>query len=312
MAMPNLFIPGAGKSGTSSLHEYLKQHSKIYMSSVKEPHFFSGSGFPEGIDSYRQLFETGKNTFYRGESSTAYMIFPKVVERIKEYAENPKFIFVLRNPIDRAYSHYWWLRGQGFEGRTFRQAVEADMFEEPDPENLVKGFSGLRYYFQEGCYAKWIKRFLDEFGHEQIHVITAEELRANPLEALNGCAVFLGIEPFKTLNTINSNTTIVYKFPRIYRFIRSLQRTGAGTKPGGMVRHMIKGFIERKESGLSIKYRREFLRLLDQVFHKNDRYPRILSEDRCWLRELYSNEVDKLRELSGLPFDVWKDDFNLE
>ena len=63
MNLPNLYIPGAGKSGTSSLHEYLHQHPQVFMSRVKEPHYFSRSDYPNGLSEYAQLFADGKTIF---------------------------------------------------------------------------------------------------------------------------------------------------------------------------------------------------------------------------------------------------------
>jgi len=223
MILPNLFIPGAAKSGTSALHTYLNQHPDIYMSKVKEPHFFSHEDrFSKGIREYGKLFEDGKDFPIRGESSTGYMVFPKVIERIQRYIKDPKFIFVLRNPIDRAYSHYWWLRGLGFEKRSFREAILADMNEEPDPENYASRFGNYKYYFQFGCYTKWVRRFLDAFGQNAIHIITTEQLHKAPLSALNICCSFLEINEYEHLDEVISNKTILLKQPYVYHFVTAL------------------------------------------------------------------------------------------
>ena len=115
---PNLFIPGAAKSGTSTLHEILNYHPNISMSSVKEPFFWVNQNFlhytQKNWDNYLSLFKEKKNATFRGESSTGYMLFPEFLDRIKILeVENLKLIFILRNPIDRIYSHYWYLKGGG-------------------------------------------------------------------------------------------------------------------------------------------------------------------------------------------------------
>ncbi|MDR3557134.1 MAG: sulfotransferase [Syntrophobacteraceae bacterium] len=305
--MPNLFIPGAGKSGTSSLHEYLNQHPDIYMSLVKEPHFFSRRCFPEGRVEYERLFEFGKNARYRGESSTGYMIFAESIGRMREYTREPKFIFLLRNPIDRAYSHYWWLRGSGFETSGFRHAIESDMFETPDPQKIVG--IGYKYYFQEGCYAKWIKRYSDEFGMKRIHIITSESLRATPLQALNSCATFLGIELFRAMKETNLNTTAVFKAPSLYRLSRNIVNTGFGIKRCSTMRRMVKRVTDAISEDFSAHFLHLSNGLLDRFFRSDVRYPKISAEDRHWLQELYKGEVDELRELLSSPFDEWNEDF---
>ena len=97
--LPNLYIPGAGKSGTSSLHEYLGKHPEICMSTIKEPHFWTSPNFKnytkKDFNNYSKLFE-GENNSYRGESSTGYMCFSEFKPRIKKhYKSSPKFIFIL-------------------------------------------------------------------------------------------------------------------------------------------------------------------------------------------------------------------------
>lgn len=111
LTAPNLFIPGAAKSGSSSLHEYLKFHPDIFMSDIKEPHYFSHKeNYYNRKSEYYGLFENTRSYKYRGESSTGYMVFPGVIDRIKNDIGDAKFIFVLRNPIDRCFSHYHWVR----------------------------------------------------------------------------------------------------------------------------------------------------------------------------------------------------------
>ena len=187
MVLPNLFIPGAGKSATSSLHEYLGQHPQIFMSKEKEPHFFSNDRNFQGdlsdkLQLYARLFENGKACKYRGESSTGYMVFPSVVERIKKTIPDPYFIFVLRNPIDRAYSHYWWLRGRGYETRTFKDAVLADKHDMPHPENGIRGVGWYRYYYAFGRYGTYLKTFTDVFGYGKIYIITTEDLKSSMMK----------------------------------------------------------------------------------------------------------------------------------
>ena len=96
LILPNFFIAGAAKSATSSLNDYLRQHSEIYMSEVKEPHFFGwDKAYQKGLDSYAFLFVDGTGFKARGESSTGYMVFPNVIERIKSTISEPCFIFIL-------------------------------------------------------------------------------------------------------------------------------------------------------------------------------------------------------------------------
>ena len=163
------------------------------MSSSKEPHFFSrDSMYAQGVESYQRLFAKSDDFIYRGESSTTYMVSISAVERIARHISDPRFIFVLRNPIDRAYSHYWWLRGLGFESRPFRCAVTDDMECDPDPNRSHRNSGNYLYYYQFGLYAKWLRMYINAFNKESVCVIFAEGLRSSPEDSLQTCFSFLG------------------------------------------------------------------------------------------------------------------------
>ena len=140
---PNFFLAGAGKSGTSSLHELLNHHPDISMSTVKEPHYWTNPNFENFTEkdntAYSSLFNDDYNKKYLGESSTGYMLFPNFIERIKtHYEDAPKLIFILRNPITRCYSHYWWLKGIGSESKDGRRAFWKDCDIEPSHLTRLK------------------------------------------------------------------------------------------------------------------------------------------------------------------------------
>ncbi|MEA3642075.1 MAG: hypothetical protein VBE63_19355, partial [Lamprobacter sp.] len=114
----NLVVPGFPKSGTSSLHEYLDLHPQINMSRHKESHFFAiEKHWNKGWDYHNSLFNISKDYSYYGESSTIYCISEKSIERIQSSLKSPKFIFLLRHPVQRVLSHYRWLCALGLERR---------------------------------------------------------------------------------------------------------------------------------------------------------------------------------------------------
>src|SRR3712207_1803805 len=124
MTMPNFFIIGAQKAGTTSLYHYLKQHPQVYMSPVKEPFFFNHEIGPDGevlkerfggpgrsrnpkfanLEEYCTLFEAVRDEEAIGEASVLYICVPGTAERIERYAPGAKAIALLRDPADRAYS----------------------------------------------------------------------------------------------------------------------------------------------------------------------------------------------------------------
>jgi hypothetical protein len=115
---PNLFIVGAAKAGTTSLYHYLAQHPDIYMAPVKEPHFFSRihpapeleAFFPHVSDEadYLSLFANAHAETVRGEASTSYLSHPDVADAIWQKRPEAKIVIMLRDPVERAYSNYWY------------------------------------------------------------------------------------------------------------------------------------------------------------------------------------------------------------
>ena len=195
--LPNLLIPGAGKSGTTSLHGYLANHPDVFMSEWKEPHFFSNPEFYEkGLGEYAKLFADAGDVSIRGESSTTYLQLPHVIERIRASIEACRFIFVLRNPIDRTESHYRWMVSIGLEDRPLREALMSDFNQSPTFNDRVGG-TKFRFYVDESRYATYVRRYLDAFGRADMLVLTNEELLQNRQATLNRCARFLGTIRFR-------------------------------------------------------------------------------------------------------------------
>lgn len=296
--LPNFFIADAAKSATSSLNDYLRQHSDIYMSEVKEPHFFAWyRAYQKGIDSYEALFVDGTDFKVRGESSTGYMVFPNVIERIKSTIDDPRFI--LRNPVDRAYSHYWWLRGLGYESRTFKRAFLADKDKEPDPGNDFGG--NYKYYYQYGLYGKWLKRYIDTFGIHKIHILTTEQLRINLLETINLCCTFLGVGTFSEIETIQSNKTVILRHAKAYRMLHDWLYSAK-----------LNNFVNR----IPLSSIRKILTLVkmyasqtEKILQKKGTYPKLGVDERRWIAGFYYEEIVRLRLLTGLSFNEWNTDF---
>lgn len=189
----NLVIPGFPKSGTSSLHSYLDTHSEICMSSSKEPHFFSiDERWNRGSSYHNNLFKhCTKNASVFGESSTTYCITEEALTRIGKSLHAPKIIFLLREPVSRAISHYKWLFALGLENRSFLDAIKASGYDF-SPNNSIRGnYTG---YLEFSTISKWVPRWQTEFGAENVLLLNSEDLKYRTIKTLDSCAVFLGIE----------------------------------------------------------------------------------------------------------------------
>lgn len=164
---PNLFIIGAAKSGTTSLHHHLHRHPDIQMSEPKEPGFFVEGldYYPSDVDWYLDLFTEGANVKYRGESSTHYTklpTYPGVPHRIASFCDEAKLIYLMRDPIDRAISHYW---------HNVRQNVE---FRSP-----LRALKENHEYRSYGDYSRQLSAYFQDFDRDDIYITTFERLIAS-------------------------------------------------------------------------------------------------------------------------------------
>jgi len=202
MTLPNFLIIGAAKSGTSSLYYYLKQHPEIYMSPVKEPHFFSftsqtkmtngpGDTIPEAItdlEEYKNLFENVINEKAIGEASTSYLYRKEASKRIKATNPDIKLIAILRNPTERAFSAYMHLiRDQREETKPFSEALKQEAI------RIQNNWDPIWHYKNVGLYFEQLSRYYKIFSREQIKIYEFEQLISNPGELLQDIFSFLEV-----------------------------------------------------------------------------------------------------------------------
>ncbi len=295
---PNLFVPGAGKSGTTSLHFYLNQHPEIWMSPDKETGYFSSDErYGIGEAYYLSLFSKGKNCIYKGESSTAYMMSRKVVERIKKTNVSPKFIFILRNPIDRVISHYNWLVGTGFEKRPFDEAFLSNKDQEPNSDN------SLPFYYHQSCYSRWLKIYSETFKKENIHIVITEDLKTDPFPTVNSCFLFLKVPPLTTIQEINLNKTVMLKNPAIYKKTMRMISKESDNRAKNIYRKVFPAslrIIIRKMIVKSLDFLKDEV-LADQPVDK------FSIDKRKWIASFYREDVKNLKTFTGKEFHQWKD-----
>ena len=272
------------------------------MSEPKEPHFFTQPDYASHFGSYTALFQDASQFLIRGESSTTYMHFPGVPERIAATTTEVRFIFLLRNPIDRIESHYAWLCGMGIETRPFRDAFLADFGDLPNYKNSHNGT--YFYYAAESRYGEHIGRFANIFGMSKLLVLTTEELRSSPQQTIRRCTDFLSVLPVPELETVWAN-------PSLPRRGGVLAVLAGGAQPRSRPGRALHGQLTRVGRPLmginAVRAGRERLRR-----KVSTQRPRLVSdEDRMWLRQLYSPDVALLRMTVGQSFEEWSPDFPL-
>ncbi len=198
--LPNLLIVGAAKSGTTSLHNYLKQHPAIFMTEHKEPHFLINSEIGESrvhkgvitLEEYKKMFETKRGYSYKGESSVMYLAFPEFsIKNIKKHlTPDVKIIIMLRNPIERAFAGYLHnLRYNPSENLSFEQAIENS----EDRYHKDIDITPDTRYLHVGMYDNQVKQYIKAFG-DNVHVIIYDDYVSNINLCLEEVFDFLKIE----------------------------------------------------------------------------------------------------------------------
>jgi hypothetical protein len=198
--LPNFFIAGTARAGTTSLWEYLRQHPDIYMPPVfelKEPSFFCDSYGIKDWKQYLELFAEGRGRKMIGEASGPYLTSPESPARIREAFPEARFIISLRNPADRAFSKYKWMRANRFESApSFEEALKLE--ESRAASDDFRKNNGQYFYnflyFQSGRYVEQVRRFFETFGREQVRVVIFEEWTRQPLETVREIFSFLGVD----------------------------------------------------------------------------------------------------------------------
>ena len=293
---PNFFVPGAAKSGTTSLHELLDTHPDISMSKEKEPVYWNNKLFNEfenlEISRYLNLFE--QEVKIKGESTTSYMYYDNFIKNVKDnFHQPPKFIFILRNPIDRYISHYNWLKGLGKEKRRIDKIIEEERYLDFKEYNDYP-----KQYYQFGLYYKWISRFIENFGKENIKIVTFEKLISERLNILNSCYEFLGVSKMDSVNFIKSNKTNKVIFPSMYHFLRK-------SSIGKMKYTSISKYFLPKKIRTKIK---SLMKIAIKNWISIESKKEILSDkQRKKLRDKYFEDVMSLKNKLNYDFSEWED-----
>ena len=179
MALPDFLIIGAMKCGTSTLQAQLAAQPGIFMTTPKEPNFFSDDPvYEKGMDWYEALYDSALPGDLKGEASTHYTklpTWPQTVSRLKVAVPAPRLIYLIRDPVARAVSHYIH---EWSEGRLSVSPAEA--------------FESHRELTDYGRYGMQIAPFAQAFGTDAIHLISLEAMTARPEEVIAGVGAFLG------------------------------------------------------------------------------------------------------------------------
>ncbi|MEC9048609.1 MAG: sulfotransferase domain-containing protein [Planctomycetota bacterium] len=221
--LPDFLILGAQKAGTTSLHRYIELHPSVLKPRVKEVHFFDVQWW-RGLRYYRGYFPTslaraaarlrrGGPTI-TGEASPYYLAHPQVPARVRETLPKAPLIVLLRDPVERAYSHYLHNLRLGAEDcATFEEAVEAEPQRlEGEVERMLgddryESFAHRHHsYLLRGCYAAQLRAWFELFPREQFLVLDNAELGRDPAGVYARVLDFLGLPQWQPPHFEHHNT----------------------------------------------------------------------------------------------------------
>lgn len=204
--MPNLFIIGAPKSGTTSLYEWLKGHPDVFMSRFKEPCYFARdlaweeSGYylrhGEDRDRYLALFDDAGDAPRLGEASTRYLYSKDAPKLIGDEVDDPRIVAMVRNPVDMVASLHAHKVASGTEDLTdLERALEAEEDRRHGRRIPRDSNPRLSTYRDRARFAEQLVPWFERFGRTRVRVLILEQVMADPASHFQALLEFLGVDP---------------------------------------------------------------------------------------------------------------------
>jgi hypothetical protein len=192
MALPTFLLAGAQRCGTTTMHRLLKQHPNVFMARPKELHFFD-MRWDNGLDWYREQFTPKPGHTALGEATPIYLYDGPARERMIETLPDVRLLILLRNPVDRAYSHYLHSIERGKEKlATFEEALDAESKRlSRDTTAARRGYS----YVDRGQFIEQLEVVEKAYGRDRLHVLLLEDLKNDRVGTLEAVFRFIGVDP---------------------------------------------------------------------------------------------------------------------
>lgn len=296
--LPNFLVIGAGKSGTTSLYYYLKQHPGIFMSPIKEVNYFAydpqatlplinidKSAFPiKSMEAYQQLFAAGSGYSARGEASPMYLWHPAAAGNIHAAIPDARLIGILRNPVERAYSAYLMYTSQGLEKRSFRQAVADEIRAHRGGDWPL----GRGAYIGLGFYARQLEKYFRLFGNGKIKIILQEDLQNDAQKILRDIYRFISVEDDFVPNSLTKHNASGLPKIRMLEYI---------FKP--------RKFVKRVRQLIPPKIHDPIYDILINIRNLNLVKPPMDIETRRLLMTIFHDDIMKTERLIARDLDHW-------
>jgi hypothetical protein len=306
MKKPNTFIIGLPRAGTTSLTYYLRSHPDVFVPEplFKEPHFFSKDIYPQQVntlESYLELFQQATDEKIIAEASVFYLFSELACKNIKEFCPEAKLIICLRHPVDFLQSYYRMLVKTGRETESnLRKAIELEQ-KRKNGKFVPKGVknSFILRYLCLAKYSKYISKYFDFFGKNQIHFFMFDDFQYQPSVEYKKILDFLSIDPTQSqkIDYVKYNASGSFWAKNMIRKNKIL-RYWASKIPSStkeiMATHLYDLGQFLKDRSLSLLNKRKTNEINE------------LSTLR-YLHELLFSEIEEIEEISGLNCEVWKE-----
>lgn len=301
MLKVNFFCIGAQKAGTTLLHDILLQHPDVYLPPDKEAHFFDvNERFKKGIDFYETFFETYSGEKVIGNINPNLQIELRSIDRIIDiYGTDIKIIFLLRNPIRRAYSHYLMSKKRGFECLSFKEALvqEKNRIETPQ---LHKGYYTKEKghfeknhlgYIQRGLYSKTIEYLQEKFTENNLRFILFEDFIKDKQKITLEILEFLDLD--KNFNfdlNLKSNPAQKPKSYRLSKFLHTHSK----------LKSILKKIIPQ---GIRVSVKKTIIR--KNFTNLSNSEKTISEEDFVFAKKYFSKDIKKVERLINKEIKQW-------
>jgi hypothetical protein len=302
MPKPNFFLIGAGRSGTTSVYNYLKQHPEVFMSPTKEINFFAYDGESEcrqwmgeietrdyfpvvTMDTYLEIFEGASDETAIGEASVLYLHNPNAARRIRDFAPDARLVAILRHPVDRAYSSFFMHVREGREKRSFMEAIR---HEQAGLEDLSLMYP-QRHYLGLGLYSRYLLPYFEVFERSRLSIHLYDDLKTDPSGLMRSLFRFLGVsEAFSPDMSRRHNVggMATNRFWHAF-LVRNFLTAAIGKRLPGWARSSALGVQDRVRAKRLVK-------------------PRLSAELRRELTEFFRDDISTLEDLIQRDLGSWR------
>lgn len=293
--LPNFYVIGAAKSGTTTIAKGLRQHPKIYIPGIKELAYFNEENhFKQGI-SYLQSFYNERDSFQlRGDASPQYLYCEHVPERIKNLYEERKlkFIVILRDPFKRTISSYRQACVRGNERLNFNDAINKEITDRLYKQSKNVHCRTLGAYIGASLYYRQLKHWFNYFPKQSFLILLTDDLSVSPNRIFQKIFTFLEIETPKHIDfsTKSNQATIPYS-----RFINYCVR-------GNFLLKLISKICLSQQTRYRIKQK------IDKINMRKKKYDIIISfETKEIIYKLLKEDVSNLEKLTDKNLSCWTD-----